>query len=197
MSVDLSRLQSVLMTSGIQTSNNALYQVISQLINELKSIEAALLVRISNIDTGAISALHDDVAATGPGDVSATIQPNVVTYAKIQAVSAASKLLGRGTAGGSNVREISIGSNLTIAGDTLDGIAPAPLIQTFVTSNDETGTLANSRQMIDGEHNTVNNSVANKMSIDGDDWSVLTNGDPVTPELIFAGGDVIMIFLPS
>lgn len=24
-------------------------------------------------------------------------------------------------------------------------------------------------------------------------WSVLTNGDPVTPELIFAGGDVVML----
>jgi hypothetical protein len=25
------------------------------------------------------------------------------------------------------------------------------------------------------------------------EWSVLTNGDPVTPELIFADGDVIMV----
>lgn len=25
------------------------------------------------------------------------------------------------------------------------------------------------------------------------DWSVLTNGDPVTPELVFADGDVIMV----
>ena len=28
------------------------------------------------------------------------------------------------------------------------------------------------------------------------EWSVLTNGDPVTPELIFADGDVIMIRVP-
>lgn len=30
----------------------------------------------------------------------------------------------------------------------------------------------------------------------GSAWSVLTNGDPVSPELIFAGGDVIMIEIP-
>lgn len=28
------------------------------------------------------------------------------------------------------------------------------------------------------------------------EWSVLTNGDATTPELIFAGGDVIMTFVP-
>jgi hypothetical protein len=27
-------------------------------------------------------------------------------------------------------------------------------------------------------------------------WSVLTNGDPVTPEIIFAGGDVVMLHTP-
>jgi len=27
-------------------------------------------------------------------------------------------------------------------------------------------------------------------------WSVLTNGDPTSPELIFAGGDVIMVHTP-
>lgn len=30
----------------------------------------------------------------------------------------------------------------------------------------------------------------------GNAWSVLTNGDPVTPELIFAGGDVVMVEVP-
>lgn len=28
-------------------------------------------------------------------------------------------------------------------------------------------------------------------------WSPLTNGDPVTPELIFADGDVIMVWTPT
>jgi hypothetical protein len=30
----------------------------------------------------------------------------------------------------------------------------------------------------------------------GSQWSVLTNGDPVAPELIFAGGDVVMLETP-
>lgn len=34
---------------------------------------------------------------------------------------------------------------------------------------------------------------ANIPPVSDPQWSVLTNGDPVTPELIFAGGDVIML----
>lgn len=43
-----------------------------------------------------------------------------VTYAKMQAVGAASTLLGRGTAGGTVVREITLGTNLSMSGDVLN-----------------------------------------------------------------------------
>ena len=43
-----------------------------------------------------------------------------VTYAKIQDVSAASRLLGRGTAGGNVVREISFGTNISMTGDVIN-----------------------------------------------------------------------------
>jgi len=49
-----------------------------------------------------------------------TIDNDAVTYAKIQNVSAASKLLGRGSASGSgDVEEITIGSGLSMSGTTL------------------------------------------------------------------------------
>lgn len=49
-----------------------------------------------------------------------TIDNDAVTYAKMQNVSAASKLLGRGSASGAgDVEEITIGSGLTLTGTTL------------------------------------------------------------------------------
>jgi hypothetical protein len=49
-----------------------------------------------------------------------TIDNDAVTYAKMQNVAAASKLLGRGSSGGSgNVEEITLGTGLTMTGTTL------------------------------------------------------------------------------
>jgi hypothetical protein len=48
-----------------------------------------------------------------------TIDNDVVTYAKMQNVSATSRLLGRASSGSGNVEEITIGTNLSLAGTTL------------------------------------------------------------------------------
>lgn len=82
----------------------------------------------------AITALTTDVVATGPGSVAATIQANAVTtskinnaavtYAKIQNVSANSKLLGSsGSGSGAPPSELSIGSGLDLSASTLSVIS--------------------------------------------------------------------------
>lgn len=75
-------------------------------------------------------------------------------FANLVQSSAASKLVGRGSAAGAgDFEEITLGTGLTMTGTTLSASG-------------------------------------------GGTWSVLTDGDLVDPELIFASGDVIMIFTP-
>ena len=85
-SPQLDRLQSQLLTSGLQQRDNATWQVISQLINILRASNIEIAVLQENSSSGssnAITALTTDVVATGPGSVPATIQPLAVTTAKI------------------------------------------------------------------------------------------------------------------
>lgn len=84
------------------------------------------------------NAVNTTIAGVAPADgdkgdltVSAsgatwTIDNDVVTYAKLQNISAASKLLGRGSASGAgDTQEITLGTNLSMSGTTLNAAGGA------------------------------------------------------------------------
>lgn len=68
-----------------------------------------------------ITALTGDVAATGPGSATSTIQPNVVTYSKIQAAAGQGLM---GATGAANFGLITLGTNLSMSGTVLNAATP-------------------------------------------------------------------------
>lgn len=65
-----------------------------------------------------------DITVGGTG-TTLTVDNDAVTYAKMQNVSAASKLLGRGDSGSGDPQEITLGTNLSMSGTTLNAAGGA------------------------------------------------------------------------
>lgn len=168
--IDLDRLQSNLMTSGLQQKNQPLYQVISQLIKAIKQLQAEIDASISSS-----AAIVSNLDFLTSADDSVQLP---------------------------NSRELLAGADISF-----DDVTPnertisVELQEVILTGADETATIPNSRELLAGTNITFDDTVPNERTVNatsgtGPIWSVLTNGDPDFPELIFVGGDVIMVHTP-
>lgn len=167
----LNKLLTVLNTSGLQQSNPPLYQVIKQLIQALLDSNLGV-VEIINGGSG------------GGGIVN---EPYLTHQNALVDLPQSRQLLA-----GDNVNfDDSVFGERTV--DVL-------LAQTFLTVANETATLANSRRVLAGTGISFDDTVANVRTINATvpdrEWSVLTNGDAVNPEPVYAGGDIVMTHTP-
>jgi len=92
------------------------------------------------------AALTGDVTASSNSNAT-TIANDAVTYAKMQNISSADRLLGRGNGGGSgDTQEISLGTNLSLSGTTLNatvgGTGTFPVTFVIAASDETTAITA-------------------------------------------------------
>jgi hypothetical protein len=125
--INLDRLLSQLMVSGLQQKDNPLFQVISQLIGYLRQIQSNTNIQINQTSSDA---------------------------------------------------------------KNLD----------YLTWSNEHAELVNSRQLLAGVNVLFNDTISGERTVNvtgfGGNWDVLTDGFESEPELIYAGGEVIMLHTP-
>ncbi len=95
--------------------------------------------------SGGASGVFENKAMSGDATLASTgaltIANDAVTYAKMQNVSAASRLLGRGSAGGAgDVEEITLGSGLSLSGTTLSATGGSASVDVKLYTADDTWT---------------------------------------------------------
>ena len=98
---------------------------------------------VSDAAGSGITQLTGDVTAgPGTGSQAATIAADAVTYAKMQNVSAASKLLGRGDSGSGDPQEITLGTGLAMAGTTMSATGGGSAGLVLLEKHDASGSAS-------------------------------------------------------
>ena len=170
----LNKLQSILLQSGIQKTNQPLFQVITEIIKA---------IRDSNLGIVQITG--------GGGGGPLSDKTFVTTSNELASLPNSSQLI----AGDNVVFDTSTFGQLVI-----DVILTFITDATFLTASDESADFPNSRELLAGTDITFDDTVANERTINsiatGLEWYPLSNGDVTNPEIIFANGSVIMVNSP-
>lgn len=176
----LGKLQTVLLTSGLQQRDQPLYQVINQLIKAV------------------IDSSSDTIAATG-GSGGGGGGLSSFTYITV----------GNELANLPNSSQLVAGDNVSFDTSTfgqlrIDVILDFIIDATFLTAEDESADFPSSRQLIAGTGITFDDSVANERTISSTGGGIpdyydspLSDGDLTAAELIFADGECIICVCPN
>ena len=132
---------------------------------------------------GGITALTGNVTASGSGSVAATIADEAVTYAKMQHVSATSRVLGRISSGAGDVEELT-GANIRTIANVEDGA--------------DVTDATNVKSALDGMSITsvtpaVNDEILIQDTDDSDNLKTVTFSDMATTVLTGAPGTGTMV----
>jgi hypothetical protein len=144
------------------------------------------------------TALAAAIAAIVPIDLASEVFGDL-PFSNITPSADASRLLGRGAASAGDWQPITLGTGLAMTGTTLSATFSGVVVD-VAGALDGDGTIGSPLAVkVDGVTIQINGS--NELEViggggGGSQWSVLTNGDVVNPELIFAGGDVVMLETP-
>lgn len=137
-------IEEIAVGTGLQLAADTLSSTITQYIDEQAQDAVGTILS----DAGDVDFTYDDATPA----ISAVIKNDAVTYAKMQNVSAASRLLGRGSAGGAgDVQEMTVGAGLSISGTELAATGTAAVLDVNVTEVGNVGT---------GEDDLITYSVA-------------------------------------
>lgn len=173
----LSKLQSILLKSGLQQKDQPLYQVINQLIQAVSQAISGLQTAVDDSSGGTVGGSETFVTVS---DELATL-PNSSQLIAGDHVSFDTSVFGQ--------LRIDILLDFLINAD-------------FLTSSDESADLPNSRNVLAGDYITFDDSVANERTISGTGGTAyydapLSDGDPTAAELIFADGECIIVQVPN
>jgi hypothetical protein len=118
-------------------------------------------ITIASSGGGVTDGDKGDITVSG-GGATWTIDNDAVTYAKMQNVSAASRLLGRGDSGSGDPQEITLGTGLAMSGTTINatgsgiGGSTGSLDRAIIVADGTGGsTIEASSVIVDGSDNVV------------------------------------------
>lgn len=143
-------------------------------VTVVTTVDGGGLIPISKIASGTPDGtkfVRDDGTLQAP---TATVADGSITYAKIQDVSAASRVLGRGSAAGSgDVQELTLAGGLKMDGTAVTGeLAYVPttantavnsVADVTIVTHDVTGVAAGDQLVVEGHFTILNDSTATRV----------------------------------
>jgi hypothetical protein len=191
---------------AVEQLDEMLQILFDDLRNGNLTIEATQIEGLTSYDIGDI--LYADAAdslTTLPiGGAGQVLQVNddatapewgLVAFENMEPAASASTLIGRQSGSSGDWEAITLGSGLTMTGTTLDATGGGFPDATYLTEDDETGDLPNSRRLLAGTNITFDDATPGERTISatgGGSWIPAVDGSE-PPNFITDGAGVLIL----